>query len=215
MAAGYGGWQLYKKWEPPRLAKRAQRYLEQGNLADARLAIGQALNINPNDIAVNRLMADIAEKSSDSSAVGLRSRLMDLQPESLNAALDCAETALRFRMPGTAESALRKASEQGKGRSSVPRGVRANRRGFEPTQPCGGAFCRGGEAQSHKPVVPVPPRCGASRTRVAGGSPGRPRRVGTAECHAESSRGSAARANEGTRSRITNCPAAGPSQPGI
>ncbi|HZJ14239.1 MAG TPA: hypothetical protein VFD27_04270 [Chthoniobacteraceae bacterium] len=114
MAAGYGGWQLYKKWEPPRLAKRAQRYLEQGNLADARLAIGQALNINPNDIAVNRLMADIAEKSSDSSAVGLRSRLMDLQPESLNAALDCAETALRFRMPGTAESALRKASEQGK-----------------------------------------------------------------------------------------------------
>lgn len=39
---------------------------------------------------------------------------MDLQPGSLNAALDCAETALRFRMLDTAEYALRKASEKGK-----------------------------------------------------------------------------------------------------
>jgi len=114
VAAGYGGWRFYKKWEPPRLAKRAQRYLEQGNFADARLAIGQALNINPNDVAVIRLVAEIAEKSSDSSAVGLRRRLMDLQPRSLNAALDCAETALRFRMLSTAEYALQKASGQGK-----------------------------------------------------------------------------------------------------
>jgi Flp pilus assembly protein TadD len=114
LAVGYVGWRLYKKLEPPRLAKRAQRDLEQGNFADARLAIGQALNINPKDLAVVRLVAEIAETASDSSAVGLRRRLMDLQPGSLNPALDCAETALRFRMPDTAEYALRKANDQGK-----------------------------------------------------------------------------------------------------
>src|SRR3954467_4884052 len=84
----YGGWRLYLKLEPARLAKRREASIEKGDLAAAGLTIRHAFSINPNSFAVMRAAAELGEKAKDPAAVGWRRKLADLQPKSLPAALD-------------------------------------------------------------------------------------------------------------------------------
>jgi tetratricopeptide (TPR) repeat protein len=105
---GYGGLRLYRKLEPTRLAKRARVYFEKGDLNNAMLTLRQALNINKNNVACARLLAEIAESGGDPGAIDWRSKLVDLQPGLSAAVFECAETALRFGKPAIAEQILGK-----------------------------------------------------------------------------------------------------------
>lgn len=110
----YGGWRLYRKLEPPRLVKRARAFMEKGDQTNASLTIRHAFSINPDDLAINRLAAEVTEKNGEAAAVSWRFRLMTLQPGSSSAVLECAETALRFEQPSVAREALEKMPAAGK-----------------------------------------------------------------------------------------------------
>jgi tetratricopeptide (TPR) repeat protein len=112
--ASYGGWRAYRKWEPPRLARRAHALIEKGDWTNASLTMRHAFSINPGDIPTNRLAAEICEDKGNPEAVVWRRRLVDLESGSLQAVLDCAEAALRFGKPAAGKNALEKVEAAGK-----------------------------------------------------------------------------------------------------
>src|SRR5689334_4842533 len=65
----FGGKRLYRKYEPMRLAGRASTLIQKGDETNARLTLRRALGINPNDVGSLRLMAELADKHRDPSAV--------------------------------------------------------------------------------------------------------------------------------------------------
>ncbi len=88
--------------------------MQKGDFTNASLTIRHALDINPQDVATNRLAAEIAEKEGDASAVIWRRQLVYFQPKSLSAVLECADTALRFGQADLASEMLMNAYEIGK-----------------------------------------------------------------------------------------------------
>ena len=59
--AYFGGKQLYRKYEPMRLASRARSLADAGDDIRAHLTLRRALALNPNDAASVRLMAELAD----------------------------------------------------------------------------------------------------------------------------------------------------------
>ncbi len=101
---------IYKKLEAPRLTKRAIALMQNGDHNGARLSLRQALVLDPANATAARLMAEIAEAANNPDAVTWRKRVLALQPQSIEAVLDFARAALRFKQPAAAEAALKGAT---------------------------------------------------------------------------------------------------------
>ena len=102
---GVGGFNLYQKWEQRHLVRVAVAYMSGGDLRASSLSAQRAFQIYPSaDTA--RIIAQIAERSGDRSALGWRRKVLELEPQSKEDALSLVRTALRNNDLGTAEKTL-------------------------------------------------------------------------------------------------------------
>jgi tetratricopeptide (TPR) repeat protein len=109
-AGGSLGYRSYKSLRQARLVRQARNFLAQPNERKALLCLQRALNYDPKDIEACRLMAELAERSRSPAAGTWRSRVVELNPHSLNDRLALAQTALVLRDYGLAVRAIEGAS---------------------------------------------------------------------------------------------------------
>jgi Tfp pilus assembly protein PilF len=107
----YGGRSKYRQWRSAQLARQANAFLEKKDLASATLTAQRGLRVDFDSVECWQVFAKIWEEYRRPEAIYAKSRIVDLQKGSLDAVLDCAETALRFGDPGSAAVALGKVSE--------------------------------------------------------------------------------------------------------
>jgi predicted Zn-dependent protease len=104
---GWGGYEFYGILESRHLERRAGAYLSGGELKDAALSAHRALQINQNSVDAMRILAMIAERTNDRSALSWRLKVTKLKPQSIPDALALADCALQFKDISTAEKTLR------------------------------------------------------------------------------------------------------------
>jgi len=103
---GYVGYQAYKSARQARLIAQARHYLAKPNEKKALLCLRRALRYNPKDVEACRLMADLNQRALSPGALLWRSRVVELNPHSLDDRLALAQTALTFRDYASATNAL-------------------------------------------------------------------------------------------------------------
>jgi tetratricopeptide (TPR) repeat protein len=104
--AGFAGYRGYKIWKQKRLVKMARTFIAKSDAPNALLCLRQALQSNPHNLEACQLMASFAEAARSPQAVIWRSRLVELQPDSLPDRLALARTALAAGDAVTARKAL-------------------------------------------------------------------------------------------------------------
>jgi Flp pilus assembly protein TadD len=114
IAAGFGGFRIYKDQMSLRLAKQAHTFAEKRDLTSAVIAARRAYEINPESVAVLRVIAEVSESLNQPDALMLRQRIAAMRPDSIEDHLACAATALRFGQPLVAEQAIQGIPEAGR-----------------------------------------------------------------------------------------------------
>ncbi len=112
---GWGSFQIYGRWQERQSVRRAAGYLSGGDLKAASLSARRALQLNQNSIEGTRMMAQIAERVGDATAVTLHRRVVELEP-SFDSSLALVRSALRFNDLAIAEKALASLRESGQQR---------------------------------------------------------------------------------------------------
>ena len=106
MAAIWGGHDLYLRWQEKRLVRRAMFDIEHGNERDASLAARSILEMKPSSARAARIMAQLAERGGERSALDWRRRVVQLDPHSVDDALALVRCAVQFSDIPTAELTL-------------------------------------------------------------------------------------------------------------
>src|SRR6185312_7083262 len=91
---------------------RSAAYLGGGELRQAALAGRRALQLDPSNVAAVRVVAEVAERAGDRSALGWRRKAIELQPDSIEDALAFVNCNLQFKDGATAEKALGQLKEK-------------------------------------------------------------------------------------------------------
>ena len=97
---GYG--ELRKR----NLARQVQQFVERAEYQSAVLVARRLLELDPNNIAATRAMADMADASGRTEAVGWRQRIVQLQPGIAANHIALAKSALRSGQLELVDSAL-------------------------------------------------------------------------------------------------------------
>jgi hypothetical protein len=103
---GLGGYRVYRNVRQTHLVNQARQFLTASDVKNASLCLERALRYDPADASACRLMAELAETEHAPSALIWRSRVVELDPDSLDDRLALAETAIRKRDFTTAAGAL-------------------------------------------------------------------------------------------------------------
>lgn len=105
--AGHFGIRGYASLRQARLVKQAKEYLAQADERKALLCLQRALRYNSRDIEACRLMAELADRTGSIPAAFIwRSRLVELNPRSLNDRLALVQSAIAVRDYAAATNAL-------------------------------------------------------------------------------------------------------------
>jgi Tfp pilus assembly protein PilF len=107
---GFGGWfgrKVYRKATESRLLSEAGTYLDKRDLPNASLCLQRALQIDPYDVQVNRLMADMLEQAGSPMALNWRIRTAELQTNNMDYRFEWAKTAIEVGDLSSALQALR------------------------------------------------------------------------------------------------------------
>jgi len=110
-AGCYFGRAQFLRWRADNFAHQARGFLEKHDAMSAALTAQRGLRADAKSVACWKLLAEIAEAYGQKEAIYSRSRVVDLEPGSLDAVLDCAGTALRFGDPQAALDVLNKLGE--------------------------------------------------------------------------------------------------------
>jgi hypothetical protein len=113
MAVLWGGHSAYARWQERRLIRKAVFAIEHGDEHTASLAARNVLELRPSSASAARIMAQLTEKAGDRIALDWRRKVVQLEPQSTDDALDWARCALQFNDIATAERALAKGYEKG------------------------------------------------------------------------------------------------------
>ena len=106
IAAVWGGHDLYLRWQEKRLVRRAMIDIERGDARDASLAARAILEMKPTSAAAARIMAELAERAGEHSALDWRRKVVQSAPDSVGDALALVRCAVHFNDTGTAERTL-------------------------------------------------------------------------------------------------------------
>jgi predicted Zn-dependent protease len=106
LGGGYAGYRAYKSARQARLIAQARNHLAKPNERKALLCLQRALRYNPKDVEACRLMAELTERVRSPGALIWRSRVVELNPRSLDDRLALAQTAMTFRDYASATNAL-------------------------------------------------------------------------------------------------------------
>jgi len=112
--AGYGAYRGYVSWRQHQLVKQARVFSAKSDPKNALLCLQRALRAKPGDVEASRLMADLMEAGRSPSALLWRSRVVELNPQSLQDRIALAQTALTMRDLATATNALEGVAEADK-----------------------------------------------------------------------------------------------------
>lgn len=102
----WGGFRFYRHWEEGHLVRRARVFLDAGDLKTASLNARRALQLERSSVAATRLIAEIAERTNDPTALEWRRKVLELNPGSIDDALALVRGAMVFNDPATAEKTL-------------------------------------------------------------------------------------------------------------
>ena len=111
-AVCYFGYPVYRGWQADRAVRLAKSFLEKRNIRSGVLSVQTALRHRPDHLEAHRVAASLLEASGSPAALLHRRRLMELQPQRLEAKLEFARSALKFNNPQAAEKALDAIQEQ-------------------------------------------------------------------------------------------------------
>lgn len=103
---GFASYRGYKIWKQNHLVKLARDFVAKSDGANAVLCLRQALQSNPNNLEACRMMADFSELARSPQAVLWRSRVVELQPNSLTNRLALARAAVASGDAALAQKAL-------------------------------------------------------------------------------------------------------------
>ena len=110
--AGWFGRKAYKKATEHRLIAEANKYLEKQDFRNAGLCLQRALQINPLNIEINKLTADMLEEAGAPGALSWRIRTAQLQTNNVEYRFAWAQTALKVNDLPSAIQALRGIDEK-------------------------------------------------------------------------------------------------------
>ena len=102
----WGTHDLYVRWQEKRLVRRAMFDIEHGNERDASLAARSILEMKPSSARAARIMAELAERGGERSALDWRRKVAQLDPHSVDDALALVRCAVQFSDIPTAELTL-------------------------------------------------------------------------------------------------------------
>ena len=123
IAAIWGGHDLYVHWQEKRLVRRATVDIGNGDERDANLAARSILEMKPDSAAAARIMAELAERAGEHSALDWRRQVAQLDPHSVDDALALVRCAVKFRDIATAERALSSVNDNGRNSAPYHEGV--------------------------------------------------------------------------------------------
>jgi thioredoxin-like negative regulator of GroEL len=118
IAAIWGGHDLYVRWQEKRLVRRAMFDIEHGNERDASLAARSILEMKPSSARAARIMAQLAERGGERSALDWRRKVVQLDPHSVDDALALVRCAVQFSDIPTAELTLGAVDENSRNTAS-------------------------------------------------------------------------------------------------
>lgn len=108
----WGGYRLYTVFESRHLARRSAAYLSGNELRQAALSALRALQLHPSNLVAIRVLAEVAERANDRSALGWRRKAIELEPDSIEARLAFVNCALQFKDVAAAEKVFRQVYEK-------------------------------------------------------------------------------------------------------
>jgi Tfp pilus assembly protein PilF len=114
VGGGYAGYRAYLSARQSHLIKQAQHYLVKSDVKKATLCLQRVLRSNPKNVDACRLMAELSEAGRSPVALVWRSRVVELNPASLDDRLALAQSALIFHEHGLATNALAGVDATGK-----------------------------------------------------------------------------------------------------
>jgi predicted Zn-dependent protease len=106
LLAGYAGHRSYRVWKNKHLMSLGHEFLAKSDARNALLSVQEVLRSDPHNLDATRMMAQLADESRSPSALIWRSRVVELNPHSLEDRLALAQTALAMRDYATANHAL-------------------------------------------------------------------------------------------------------------
>jgi predicted Zn-dependent protease len=106
LLTGYVGYRSYKVWKCSHLMSLAHQFLAKSDERNALLCVQQVLRSEPRNLDATRVMAQLTEAARSPSALLWWSRVVELNPHSLEDRLALAQTAMRMRDYATATNAL-------------------------------------------------------------------------------------------------------------
>src|SRR3984893_9932178 len=109
----WGGRDLYVRWQEKRLVRRATAELQRGNDREASLAARTILEMNASSSAAARIMAQLAERRGERSALDWRRKVAQEEPQSVPDALALARCALHFNDLAMAKRTLDAVDQNG------------------------------------------------------------------------------------------------------
>src|SRR5204862_6540894 len=109
----YTGYRSYKTWKQRHLISMARAFISKGDSRNAMLSVSQALKAAPWNVEACRLMAELAEAERLPNALAWRSRVVELDPKSVDDRLALAKIGMARRDFATATNALEGVSPEG------------------------------------------------------------------------------------------------------
>jgi predicted Zn-dependent protease len=106
LLAGYAGYRGYRVGKNKHLMSLGHEFLAKADARNALLSVQEVLRSDPNNLDATRVMAQLTEASRLPTALLWRSRVVELDPHSLQDRLALAQTALTLRDYTTATNAL-------------------------------------------------------------------------------------------------------------
>jgi hypothetical protein len=106
LLAGYAGYRSYKVWKCSHLMGLAHQFLAKNDGRNALLCVQQVLRTDPRNLDATRVMAELTAVGRSPSALSWWSRVVELDPHSLNDRLALAQTAIMARNFEIATNAL-------------------------------------------------------------------------------------------------------------
>src|SRR5580658_2068578 len=97
LLGGYAGYRGYRVWKNKHLMNLGHEFLVKSDGRNAVLSVQEVLRSDPSNLDATRMMAQLAEASRSPGALMWRSRVVELDPHSLQDRLALAQTALTMR----------------------------------------------------------------------------------------------------------------------
>ena len=106
LGVAFGGLRLYGGWRQKNLARQVEHFAARGDFQNAVLVARRLLQLDENNLAACRAMAEMAEKSSRPEALEWRRKIAILNPNSIADKIALARCALHFAHLELAERVL-------------------------------------------------------------------------------------------------------------